>query len=179
MCRRDLAFQKVNQVPQPTPGASSPSLPTCSQNFLSRHTLPTPARSSHFLTPSLLSRTSPRQTAPTHRRRPSLSFSFSTARFLAMRPGATLLSTTSGGSTPRCTRDSAEGRSGKLRDSRIDTRLRASRREICVVWVKKMWREMSSVRVGREGEVKRGGSDRRARRRRRVCKIGCKDRVLK
>lgn len=154
-----------------------PSLPTRSQNFRNRQTLPTPTRSSHFLMPSLLSLTSPRHTAPTQRLRLSFSLSFSTARFLATSPGATLPSTTSGGNTPRSTRDAADGRSGSLRDSRIATRFLASRREISVVCVKKMCRAISSASVGRE--VKRGERQTRARRMRRTCSNGCKHKFRK
>lgn len=141
--------------------------PTRSQKRRRRHTLPIPALSSHFLTPSLRSLTSPRHTPPTQRRRPSLSFSFSTARLLATRAGAICpqpqLGTHSGGSTPRCTRVSAEGRWGRRRDRRMATRFRANRLEICVVCVRNICRAMSSASVGREGEVSSGGRRMRAR----------------
>lgn len=106
-----------------------PLFATRSQKRRSFHTRPTPLLSSHLCTRLPRSHTSPFHTPPTHFRRPSLSRSFSTARFLATSPGATKPSTHSPGKTPRCTRLSAEGRRGSLRDSRMATRLRANLRE--------------------------------------------------
>lgn len=167
----------------PVPVSYTLPCPTRSQKRRSRHTLPIPARSSHFLTPSLRSLTSPRQTPPTQRRRPSLSFSFSTARLLATSAGATGAQpqpgTHSGGRTPRCTRISAEGRCGKRRDRRMATRFRARRREICVVCVRKICLAISSVRVGRDGEVSIGGKIMRTCCSRYMCRTGASERVRK
>lgn len=132
-----------------------------SQNRRSRQTLPTPLISSHFLTPSSRWRTSPFHTPSTQFLRPSFTFSFSMALRFATRAGATctmlMPGTHSGGSTARSTRASADGLEARRRDSLIDTRERARRRETTEVWVRKMDREMSSDREGREGEASRGG----------------------
>ncbi|KAL6408177.1 hypothetical protein AUP68_08026 [Ilyonectria robusta] len=70
------------------------------------------------------------------------------------------------GSTHRSTKHAGEGRVASRRESRIDTRERASRRETTDVCVKKMEREMRSANDGREEDQSRGGSTQRVRRRR-------------
>lgn len=156
--------------------------PTFSQNRLNLQTRPTPAFSSHCLTPSLLSSTSPLHTLSTHLLSRSLTLSFSMARLLATNAGATGAmplpppGTHSGGSTHRCTRASGVGRDASLRERRMHTRERASRRDTTVVWVRKMERRISSASEGRDGECRSGLRDARVRRRRRECKTGATER---
>lgn len=163
---------------------------TLSQNLLSLQTLPTPTLSSHRRTPSSRDCTSPLHEDPTNRLSPSLTRSRSTALRRATSAGATGTAaapaalaehpppygTHSGGSTLRATRASGEGRLARRCWRRMDTRERASFREMTVVLVMKMERRMRSAREGREGEVSRGGRTARVRRRRRRWRIGARAR---
>lgn len=148
---------------------TSPRL-TRSQNLRSFHTRPMPRLSSQRLMPSSRSLTLPFHLDAIHCRNPSLTLSFSMAIFLATSPGAmwTLLKpgTHSFGSTQRSTKHAGEGRVASRRESRMDTRERASRRETTDVCVKKMEREMRSANDGREEDQSRGGRTQRVRRRR-------------
>lgn len=142
--------------------ASISPRPTLSQNLLSLQTLPTPRLSSPFLLSSIVSLHLRSHTLPTHRLNPSLTRSLSTARVLATSAGATRPWTYSPGSTLRATSASGGGRTARRRDSRIAVSERASLRLTTVVLVRKTRRAISSLRLGREGEVRRGGSTARA-----------------
>lgn len=148
-----------------------------SQKRLRRHTRPTPACSSHRLTPSPRSRTRVCHTSPRKRRSPSLSLSFSTARFVATKPGAKPQCRHSWGSTPRSTRSSADGRRRSRLDRRMETKFRARCREILVVLVRKMALEISSAREGREGEKRSGGSTALTVLKRDACRTGSRERL--
>lgn len=183
-----LQAKNITTAPNPNPAypvRPSPSTPpTLSQNLLNLHTLPTPTLSSHLLTPSPISSTLPRQTPPTHRRKPSFTLSLSTARFLATSAGARLAfllvvvegGRHSGGSTALSTRDSIGGRAASRRESRMLTSERASCRDTTVVRVWKMRRRARSAREGRKGDQRRGGRRARARRRRWAWRIGARER---
>lgn len=142
--------------------ASISPRPTLSQNLLSLQTLPTPRLSSPLLLSSTVSLHLRSHTLPTHRLNPSLTRSLSTARVLATSAGATRPCTYSPGSTLRATSASGGGRTARRRDSRIAVSERASLRLTTVVLVRKTRRAISSLRLGREGEVRRGGSTARA-----------------
>lgn len=59
------------------------------------------------------------------------------------------------GKTERSTKDAAEGLAAKRRDSRIETKDRARRRETMEVFVLKMERAIRSARDGRDGDQRR------------------------
>lgn len=59
------------------------------------------------------------------------------------------------GNTERSTKDAAEGLAAKRRESRIETKDRARRRDTIEVCVLKMERAIRSAREGREGDRRR------------------------
>lgn len=162
---------------------ATPSLSwlTRSQNLRSRQTLPTPTLSSNRRIRSLRRPTSRFHTAPIQCRKPSLSFSRSTALVRAASAGATwpIPGAHSGGSTHLSTSSCAGGRCARRRDNRIDTSDRASLRDTTVVLVMKMCREMRSASEGRIGDASSGGSVARIWRRRNVCRMGATQRQRK
>ncbi len=151
---------------------------TCSQYLLSLQTLPMPSRSSHLLMPALRSLTSPVHTAPTQRLRPSFIRSLSMARLVATSAGATcpMPGAHSAGRTQRSTSSLAGGRTASRRDRQMEAREWASLREATLVLVRKMERRASSRSVGREGEERRDARRARLCRRRRMWRIGARDR---